>query len=257
MSSDWKKFFDQIAPEYDSEVFTRDTVAEVDFLIEELRLKPGATILDIGCGTGRHSVELAKRGFSVTGVDISSGMLAQAKFKAEKAGVNIEFIESPAQDFKPARKFDAVVSLCEGALCLFSESDDFWAKDMAIFANIAEALEPGSPFLVTVLSAFRMIREYTDKDVESGAVDLFHLTTTTSYEVDRNGVKASINAIERYYTPPELVRMVNRVGLKIDNFYGGTAGCWARRPIRLDEYEIMAVGHRKDHKGRSFLSAGC
>lgn len=251
MASEWKNFFDQIAPEYDSEVFTRNTLAEVDFLLEELGLESGASILDIGCGTGRHDIELAHRGFKVTGVDISSGMLAQARKKASEAGVEVEFVECAAQDFKPTRHFDAAICLCEGALCLFAEEDDIWAKDMAVFANIAEALPPGAPFLITVLSAFRMIRGHSDEDVAAGNVDLFTLTTKSRIEIERNGVSAHVLGIERYYTPSELVRMVNRVGLKIDRFYGGTAGKWARRPIELDEIEIMAIGHRKDHKGKS------
>lgn len=251
MTSAWKKFFDEIAPEYDAEIFTRNTVAEVDFLIEELQLQAGATILDIGCGTGRHSIELARRGYKVTGIDQSSGMLAQARKKAAAAEVAIEFIEIPAQNFQPTQKFDAVISLCEGALCLFDESDDIWARDMAIFANMAEALEPGSRFLVTVLSAFKPVRQYSDADVESGKLDLFTLTSREETQVNRNGINASILGIERYYTPPELVRMVNRVGLKIDNIYGGTAGDWRRGPIKLDEFELMAVGHRKNHTGKS------
>jgi len=63
--------------------FTRDSLQEVDFIIDELRLPPSSRILDIGCGTGRHAVELARRGYKVTGVDISSGMLA----KVEKAAI--------------------------------------------------------------------------------------------------------------------------------------------------------------------------
>jgi len=47
-------------------------------LIEEFALKPGAAILDVGCGTGRHSVELAKRGYKVTGIDLSAEMLKEA-----------------------------------------------------------------------------------------------------------------------------------------------------------------------------------
>ncbi len=77
--ADWEKFFDGHAPVYMDNCFTQNTINEVDFLVEELRLKPGATILDVGCGTGRHSVELARRGFAVTGVDLSDGMLAEAR----------------------------------------------------------------------------------------------------------------------------------------------------------------------------------
>ncbi|MGM0599227.1 MAG: class I SAM-dependent methyltransferase [Candidatus Rifleibacteriota bacterium] len=252
MTTEWQEFFQTVASNYDEEIFTRDTQNEVDFLVKELDLKPGATILDIGCGTGRHSIELAKRGYKVTGVDFSSAMLAQAKSKAEKAQVKINFIESAAQDFVPEKKYDAVVSLCEGALCLFNESDNIWAKDMAIFANMAEALEPGSPFLVTVLNAFRIIRESTDEDVKSGKLDLFTLTTREEFATTTDKeLKISGSGIERYYTPSELVRMVNRIGLKVDSIYGGTAGTWKGDRLKLDEMEIMVVGHRKDHKGKS------
>lgn len=250
MSGVWKTFFDQIADRYEREVFTLNTVPEIDFIVEELKLAAGASILDIGCGTGRHSIELARRGFKVTGVDISSGMLAVARENAAKAGVSVEFVECAAQDFVPARKFDAALSLCEGALCLFDDEDDIWSRDMAILANMAAALKDNGSFLVTVLNAFRLIRSVTDVDVAAGTVDLFTLTSRFENEVNcREGdAPVKVKGIERYYTPSELTRMVNRIGLKIDQIYGGTAGDWLRAPIKLDEIEFMAVGHKKPEK---------
>ena len=70
--STWEQFFDAHAPIYEQNEFTKNTVREVDFLLEELELPPGASILDVGCGTGRHSIELAKRGYTLTGVDLSA-----------------------------------------------------------------------------------------------------------------------------------------------------------------------------------------
>ena len=241
----WQQFFDGIAPDYDSEVFTRNTEAEVKFLCEELKLPKGAHILEIGCGTGRHSVALAKKGFKVTGIDISQQMLNQASERAKKEGVEISLVHSPAQSYEPTGKFDAAISLCEGALCLFSEEDDIWKKDMAVFAVMAKALNPGNPFLITVLSAFKMLREISDEDVKSGKADIITLTTREPYEIKENGTTRTVNLIERYYTPAEMVRMVNRIGLKVDNIYGGTAGNWRREVPTLDEFEFMVIGHKK------------
>ena len=92
--NEWVEFFDGHAPVYMSNPFTRDTVKEADFLVEELNLPPRSRILDIGCGTGRHSIELARRGYQVTGVDISSGMLTEAKKRAEEAGVSVEWVHA-------------------------------------------------------------------------------------------------------------------------------------------------------------------
>lgn len=76
--NEWIEFFNNHAPKYKDEVFVKNTEAEIEFVIEELKLPPGHRILDMGCGTGRHSIELAKRGYKITGVDWSSGMLGEA-----------------------------------------------------------------------------------------------------------------------------------------------------------------------------------
>ena len=110
-----KIFFDAHAPHYMKNGFTKNTIAEIDFIIDILNLSNGSTILDVGCGTGRHAIELAKRGYKVTGVDISSGMLAEAKKAAFNADVNVEWIQSDAVKFNSNKSFDAVICLCEGA----------------------------------------------------------------------------------------------------------------------------------------------
>jgi len=106
--NEWEEYFDGHAPVYIQNSFTKNTVKEVDFLLEELKLPPGSRILDLGCGTGRHSVELAKRGYQITGVDISSGMLAEAKKAAKKAGVEVEWIEADCCDFDLGMRFGLI-----------------------------------------------------------------------------------------------------------------------------------------------------
>ena len=86
----WETFFDVHAPVYDENVFTKNTVKEVDFILEELGIPARGAVLDVGCGTGRHSIELARRGYAVTGLDLSSEMLAGAATAAKTAAVYVE-----------------------------------------------------------------------------------------------------------------------------------------------------------------------
>lgn len=88
--STWRAFFDAHATAYEDNVFTKNTIPEVDFLLEELSMQPGGSVLDVGCGTGRHAIELARRGYRVTGLDLSTGMLAWAAEAARRAGVSVE-----------------------------------------------------------------------------------------------------------------------------------------------------------------------
>lgn len=240
--NEWKDFFNNYSDSYDKECFTNNTEFEVDFLIEELGLKPGDSLLDIGCGTGRHAVGLAKKGIRVTGVDISEKMLEKASKRASRAGVNVELICENAALFISEARFDAAISICEGAFSILGKGDCPYRRDMAILANIANALKPDGKFVLTVLNGFWAVREFSDSDVQSGKFDPVTMTQLSSLE-DSNG--RTHEAIERYYTPPELIRMLNRIGLKMEHIWGGTAGQWNCSPLSLDEMEIMVVGKRK------------
>ncbi len=239
----WQTFFDNYAPRYMDEVFVKATLTEVDFLIENLHLTPGMRVLDVGCGTGRHALELAKRGFKMTGVDISSGMLAEARKAAAGAGANIEWVRSPAQDFVASSPYDAAYSICEGALSLLSLEDTF-DRDVQIFARIFAALKPGAPALFTVLNGMRIIRTYSDTDIRSGSFDPFNMVENGRTEIDTPAGKQSIPTRERAYVPTELRLMLRQVGFQVDAISGGTAGNWRLDPPFLDEMEIMVIARR-------------
>ena len=81
----WEEYFDGHASEYMNNPFTKATQEEIAFLLDHMNLEPGARILDMGCGTGRHVIPLAKLGFMVTGVDLSKGMLEIARKAADEA----------------------------------------------------------------------------------------------------------------------------------------------------------------------------
>lgn len=240
----WEDFFDWHAPQYMENCFVQATLAEVDFLLDVLDIPDVGSILDIGCGTGRHSVELAKRGYKMTGVDISAGMLAQAEAAAAQAGVEVEFIHADATKFRSDKLFDAAICLCEGAFNLSDLDENPIEHDEAILRNISSALKPGAGFLLTTLNGFKKIREHTQEDVDSGRFDPFMLTTMME-EIDLPVGKKQVRLKEKGYLPQELDRLLRQCGFEVKHIWGGTAGNWGRRSVKLDEFEIMVVAGKE------------
>jgi len=242
---EWQQFFDAHAPYYDQNGFTQNTVAEVDFLLTLYPIVPNSRILDIGCGTGRHSVELAKRGYRVTGLDLSEGMLNVARAKAEAAGVEVTWIQADATDFSFEDSFDAAICLCEGGVGLIEKSENAEVHDLAIFQNIARSLAPNAPFVLTALNGYSIIRQMKDEMVHEGRFDTATMMANyqDQWDLPEGSVIKTIR--ERLFIAPEVVRMLQSAGFVVDNVFGGTAGHWGRRFLSLDEVEAMYVCRRK------------
>jgi SAM-dependent methyltransferase len=240
--STWESFFDAHAPVYEDNVFTKNTVREVDFLLEELSLQPGGSILDVGCGTGRHAIELAKRGYAVTGIDLSSGMLARAAEAAKTARVSVDWIRSDATRFSLPGRYDGAVCLCEGAFGLLGQGHDPIGQPLSILCNISRSLKPQAKAVLTVLNATVMLRKYTNKDVAEGRFDPLTLVESSEYP-PREGLPA-VAVRERAFVPTELILLFRLAGMSVLNMWGGTAGNWGRRTLDLDEIEIMIVARK-------------
>jgi len=225
-------------------VFTRDTAREAAFLEELLALPPGARLLDIGCGTGRHAIEMARRGYAVTGIDLSAGMLAEARQAAAQAGVTVEWIKTDATRFLAAAPFDAAVCLCEGALCLLGSDDDVDEHDRAILRSALLALRPGGSLILTALNGLAKIRQFTPEDVKAGRFDPMTLVETFEVEWESPQGKRSLRVRERGYLPAQLAERIQEAGFVVEHVWGGTAGAWGRRPVELDEIEMMIVAHK-------------
>ncbi len=249
----WKSFFDRHSQRYDSNPFTSATEKELGFLAEIMPLTGNRKIIDIGCGTGRHSVGLALMGYSVTGVDLSDGMLSVASEKARKAGAEVRFIRADATSDFPAAHgltggFDAAICLCEGSLGLIGTGDDPLNQALAIFANVHSLLKPGGTFLFTALNALKMIRQFGAEDISSGRFDPFDIVEWHALgELDSEiGEELSSGIVgEKSFTGSELRLMLKVSGFALRNMWGGTAGAWGRRKLDPDEYEIMVVAERQ------------
>ncbi len=94
----YETLFEYYANSYDKEVFTQGTIGECDFIEKEISYDKSVRILDIGCGTGRHAVELSKRGYQITGVDLSTSQLKRAREKTEEQNLQIDFQHHDARN---------------------------------------------------------------------------------------------------------------------------------------------------------------
>jgi cyclopropane fatty-acyl-phospholipid synthase-like methyltransferase len=240
----WEEYFDAHAPDYMKNSFTGATTDEVEFIVEELALSAGSSILDAGCGTGRHSVELAKRGYIMTGVDISGGMLEEARKAAEVAGVRLNLVKADAVQMVLNQKFDAAICLCEGAFALLGNDDDAYDHDMRILNNIAVALKPGAPFILETLNGLQKARHFKNDDVKNRKFDPVTLVETFTMELETPEGKRVFTLRERGYIASELILMMKLNGFSVQHVWGGTAGNWRREIPDMDEIGMLLVARK-------------
>jgi 2-polyprenyl-3-methyl-5-hydroxy-6-metoxy-1,4-benzoquinol methylase len=198
---------------------------EAAFIDRALALAPGATILDLGCGFGRHSVALAKLGFRVTGVDLSQPMLnAAAKLAGERA-VTVSWVRRDLRDLAGLGSFAACV-------CLYTVLGYFDDEaNEAVVASIHGLLSPGAPLLVDVSNPLALLPHLPHETWREGPYGV--RLERTRYDaisgraisdrmlVSAEGAKEELpESSVRLYTPSELRRMLERAGFELEAAYG-------------------------------------
>ena len=210
----YETLFDNCAKSYDSECYVHGTVGEVDFIEKELEFDKLKHILDIGCGTGRHAIELAKHGYKVTGVDLSKSQLQRAKEKAQDAKLEIEFIQKDARELDFKELFDMVIMICGGGFPLM-ETDEMNFK---ILQNAAKALKENGKFIFTTLNALFPLchaGETPHANSQNSSFDLGTLRRTFKFKItDDSGQEKEITGNERYYCPSEISWLLKSLNFK-------------------------------------------
>lgn len=247
----YEELFENYSNKYDEEVFTQGTIGECDFIEEEINHLKSTKILDIGCGTGRHSIELAKRGYSVTGVDLSESQLGRAKEKAKEQGQEVDFQLSDARNLNFVQEFGLVIMLCEGAFPLM-ETDEMNFK---ILENAAKSLKSEGKLIFTTLNGlfpiFHSVKEFVNSGLEKGALsestfDLMTFRDHSVYETeDDSGKKMSLKCNERYYIPPEITWLLKSIGFKKVDIVGAKLGAFSRTDeLTTEDYEMLVIAEK-------------
>jgi SAM-dependent methyltransferase len=220
--------------------FTKGTAGEVAFLVEELGLRPGSRVLDVGCGPGRHAHALAARGIEVVGIDISQRFVDLARQGAPD-GATFERVDARRLDFDA--QFDAAYSLCQGAFGLLGgpAAGPDGPDDGAVLAGMARAVRPGGGIVVSAFSAYFQVRH-----LEGSAFDA---ATGTNHEVtevlDAAGTPARVDLWTTCFTPRELRLLADAAGISPEAVYSGTPGRYARTAPNIDDEEFLLVGRRR------------
>lgn len=247
MQQQWyQTLFANYARQYDEECYTQGTLGEVDFLEQELDHDRTRTILDIGCGTGRHAIELAKRGYQVTGVDLSEAQLARAREKAAAAGVTVDFRQGDARQLEFGAEFDLAMMVCEGGFCLM-ETDEM---NFRILQGACRALKPGGKLVLTALNALFPLGVLARPDDEGSAegpplgdFDLASFRNQSVFEfADDDGLAQTIRSNERFYAPSEMRWMLESLGMTEIGIYGCAPGAFSRdRAPGFEDFELLVI----------------
>lgn len=244
-------FFDQDSPYLHHPLLTPErTVEEIDFILSIIDINPTGWVLDIGCGPGRHSIELARRGFNVLGIDPSEVMIASARERAAGERVRPEFLQVKGEDYQPVREFDA-------AICLFTTLGQVLDQEdnRYLLFTAAQSLRQGG----------YLILEIPQRDwLESNLKPSEHFGEGESYtEVERSyneklklvtEVFTQVSGIDRrthllryrLFNQKEIKSLLENAGFTELAFYGG----YERNPLVYNS-PTMVVSARRGAQWRS------
>ena len=194
---------------------------------------------------------MAKRGYSVTGIDLSNSQLKRAREKAGEADVHIDFIQGDARRINYKGTFDLIIMLCEGGFPLM-ETDEM---NFQILKNAERALMEGGKFIFTTLSAlyplYHSLKDFInshseDPRTEDSQIDLMTFREySTVTMVDDSGNQKTLKCNERCYTPSEITWLLKSLNFEKIDIYGCPLGEFNRdRPLTTDDFEMLVIAEK-------------
>jgi cyclopropane fatty-acyl-phospholipid synthase-like methyltransferase len=249
MESKWyQQFFYGLAVDmWRKAVNDEQTREEANFILDTLNLPLNARILDVPCGLGRHSIELSRRGYQITGMDLSEESIAEAKQNAESAGLRIEWIEA---DMNSLDKTFSVEQF-DGAFCFgnsFGYADYNSTTDF--LRTLSRLLKSGARFVLdtgfaaeSLLPNLPARKWYKIDDMymlSDASYDAEVSQLRTQYTFIRDGAIQTSNAVYYLHTVAELKRLFEICGLEVEALYGSTQ----RDAYRVGNQRLLVVSRK-------------
>lgn len=251
----YETLFENYGKKYDNESFTQGTKGECDFIEKELNYDKRLKILDVGCGTGRHSIELTIRGYTVTGIDLSESQIKRAREKADQNNLKIDFRKLDARNLPFVKEFDAAIMLCEGGFPLM-ETDEM---NYDILKSVSRSLKEKSKFIFTTLNGlfplFHSVNEFYKKGKVEGNATYdsknFDLMTFRDHNITRveddDGAIMEIECNERYYVPCEITWLLKTLGFNRIEIFGARLGAYSRNDIlTTEDFEMLVIAEKNE-----------
>ncbi|MEM7758346.1 MAG: class I SAM-dependent methyltransferase [Cyanobacteria bacterium P01_A01_bin.40] len=249
----YEELFTNYALKYDRESFVQGTIGECDFIEQEINHDQNTRILDIGCGTGRHSLELATRGYDVTGIDLSESQLNRAKEKASTQDLSINFERQDARKLTFDAEFDLVIMLCEGGFSLM-ETDEM---NFQILQNASKALKPKGKLIFTTLNGlfplFHSVSEFFASATKEGnaeynnnSFDLMTFRDRHTIKIqDDCGITKELDCNERYYVPSEITWLLKTLNFQVIDICAAKLGAFSRQDrLTTKDYEMLVIAEK-------------
>jgi SAM-dependent methyltransferase len=255
VQSEWfETFFQGAAVEF----WTRATppaatLVDCDFLETALALEPNAKVLDVPCGNGRHSIELSRRGYHVTGVDLSAEFLALAERSAHEAGVEAAFVHGDMRTLDQAMnkaadldgEFDA--AFCFGnSLCYLD-----YGNACVFLQSLAALIRPGGRLAIatgtaaeSILPSLRPQRWHRFEDLivlSEARYAAADSRLDISYTFVQDGRIETHPTSAYVFTAAEYGRMLESAGFEVLAKNGGMAG----EPYELGPHWLVLTARRR------------
>lgn len=234
------RFWDTMADVMFNQARLEQTPEDVDAIVELLGLAPDARVLDLCCGPGRYALELRRRGFAVTGVDLHAPYLEQAREK----DAEVEWVHSDMREFRRDGAFDAAINLFS-SFGYFEDPED----DRRVARNVCQSLKPGGVFLLDTMGKEVLARKFQPRgwdELDDGSVLLQDRKLVdewggirTTWTRIRGRDRESFTFTMRLYSGRELATLLMEAGFATVTLYGAFDG----RTYDHEALRLMALAN--------------